>query len=96
MSKQVPATGSNPLSEAARAMAAARRVVGPIQCAECGREVIATTAGRYKRRYCSATCKSRAHRHAHADEYNARQRQRRAEHRAGGTASAEPTQSRPR
>jgi hypothetical protein len=49
-------------------MAAARRVVGPIQCAECGREVIATTAGRCKRRYCSAVCKARAHRCAHAGE----------------------------
>jgi endogenous inhibitor of DNA gyrase (YacG/DUF329 family) len=85
MSKQGPSAATNPLSEAARAMAAARRVVGPIQCAECGREVIATTAGRYKRRYCSATCKSLAHRHAHADEYNARQRARRAERRAEGT-----------
>ena len=67
------------LSEAARAMAAARRVVGPIQCVECGREVIATSAGRFKRMYCGDACRVRAYRRAHADEYNARQRERRRE-----------------
>ncbi|HEY7063612.1 MAG TPA: hypothetical protein VII06_19185 [Chloroflexota bacterium] len=69
------------LSELGRGLAAARRVVGPIQCAECGREVVATTAGRYKRRYCSSACQQRAYRRAHAAEYNARQRKRRAEQR---------------
>jgi hypothetical protein len=74
------------LSEIGRALAAARKVVGPIQCAECGREVVATTAGRYKRRYCSSVCQQRAYRCAHAAEYNARQRARRAERRTEGTS----------
>jgi endogenous inhibitor of DNA gyrase (YacG/DUF329 family) len=69
------------LSELGRALAAARKVVGPIQCAECAREVIATTAGRFKRRYCSSVCQQRAYRRAHAGEYNARQRERRAQRR---------------
>jgi hypothetical protein len=79
MSESDTSTDRPSLSEAGRMMAAARRVVGPIQCAECGREVVATTAGRYKRRYCSSACKVRAHRRAHADAYNERQRERRAE-----------------
>ena len=77
-----PATDRAHLSELGRALAAARRVVGPIQCAECGREVIATSAGRYKRRYCSRACQQRAYRRTHAAEYNARQRERRAARRS--------------
>ena len=83
-----PATDRAHLSELGRALAAARRVVGPIQCAECGREVIATSAGRYKRRYCSRACQQRAYRRTHAAEYNARQRERRAARRAAGTVPA--------
>jgi hypothetical protein len=79
-----PATDRARLSEIGRALAAARKVVGPIQCAECGREVVATTAGRYKRRYCSSACQQRAYRRAHAAKYNARQRERRAERKAAG------------
>jgi hypothetical protein len=70
------------LSEAARAMAAARRVVGERTCPECGRVFVATTAGRYKRQYCTPTCRLRAYRRTHADELNARQRERRAKQRA--------------
>jgi MYND finger len=64
------------LSEAGRALAAARSVVGPIQCEVCGKEVIATTAGRYKRRYCSRACQARAYRQAHQEEINAYRRER--------------------
>jgi hypothetical protein len=70
------------LSEAARAMAAARRVVGERTCPECGRVFVATTAGRYKRQFCTPTCRLRAYRRAHADELNARQRARRAKQRS--------------
>ncbi|HLH25977.1 MAG TPA: hypothetical protein VK066_25960 [Chloroflexota bacterium] len=68
----------SPLSDAARAMAAARRVVGPVRCEECGAEVMATTAGRYKRRYCSPRCRARAYYRAHRAELTDRQRERRA------------------
>jgi hypothetical protein len=70
------------LSEAARAMAAARRVVGERTCPECGRVFVATTAGRYKRQFCTPACRLRAYRRTHADELNARQRERRAKQRA--------------
>ena len=75
------------LSEAARAMAAARRVVGSIRCEECGTEIVATTAGRYKRRYCSARCNLRAYRRTHAAELTARQRERRAAARTSSPAA---------
>jgi hypothetical protein len=64
------------LSEAGRVLAAARSVVGPIHCEVCGKEVIATTAGRYKRQYCSRACQARAYRQAHQDEINAYRRER--------------------
>lgn len=71
------------LRAAARVLAAGRRVVGTIACAVCGTEVVATTAGApgLKRRYCSNACKVKAYRHAHLDELNARQRERRAQQR---------------
>jgi ssDNA-binding Zn-finger/Zn-ribbon topoisomerase 1 len=71
------------LSDAARAMAAARRVVGERKCPECGTAFVATTAGRYKRQFCSPKCRLRAYRRTHADELNERQRQRRAEQKQG-------------
>jgi hypothetical protein len=63
-------TSINPLSEAGRALAAARRVVGKGQCEECGEEMIITTAGApdRKRKYCSNACKIRAHRRRRAEE----------------------------
>jgi len=80
------------LSAAGRAMAAARRVVGPIICPECGRAVIATTAGRYKRQYCSPACSQRAYRRTHRAElgdYQRAYRQRRREGTAGARAGQE-------
>jgi hypothetical protein len=65
------------LSEAGRAMAAARRVVGERTCEECGQTFTATTAGRYKRQFCSPRCRVRAYYRSHAAELNARQRERR-------------------
>jgi len=56
-------------------------VVGPIQCAECGQEVIATTAGRYKRRYCSPRCRACAYCPTHRAGLTDRQRERRAQRR---------------
>jgi hypothetical protein len=81
------------LSAAARAMAAARRVVGPIKCAECGREVVATTAGapNRKRRYCSTACNQRAYWRRNADELKRRQRERYAERRRAQPPSEQPT-----
>jgi hypothetical protein len=73
------------LSDAARAMAAARRVVGERTCPECGTAFVATTAGRYKRQFCSPRCRLRAYRRTHADEMNERQRERRAALKQGRT-----------
>ena len=66
------------LREAARRLAASRRVVGTIQCAECGQPVVATTAGAptRKRKYCSPACKQRAYDRQHAAEIRARRRAR--------------------
>jgi len=82
------------LSEAGRRMAAARRVVGIVACAVCGREVVATSAGRpdLKRMYCSQNCKAKAYRQRHADELNARQREQRALQRQG---AADPARDSP-
>ena len=87
---------SNPereqLRTAAQMMAAARRVVGVIQCAECGREVVATTAGapNRKRRYCSAACNQRAYYRRHNDAINARQRATRQRQRAQPSSEQPP------
>ena len=64
------------LSEAARAMAAARKVVGPIRCEMCGKEVLATTAGRFKKRFCSPACTQRAYWHRNRERLNQQQRER--------------------
>jgi hypothetical protein len=64
------------LSEAARAMAAARKVVGPIRCEMCGKEVVATTAGRFKKRYCSPACTQRAYWHRNRERLIQQQRER--------------------
>jgi endogenous inhibitor of DNA gyrase (YacG/DUF329 family) len=66
------------LSDAGRAMAAARRVVGDRTCPECGKVFVATTAGRYKRQFCTPKCRLRAYRRTHAGELNDKQRERRA------------------
>jgi ferredoxin len=68
------------LSEAGRALAAGRRVVGTIRCAVCGKETTVTTAGapNRKKMYCSQACGVRAHRQRNREQYNARQRERRA------------------
>ena len=47
-------------SEAARLLAARRKVVGERQCPVCGTVFVATTAGRFKRQYCSRRCQRRA------------------------------------
>ena len=86
MSEHTPP--ENPLSAAGRTLAAARRVVGPIACAVCGTKVIATTAGRpdRKRKYCSDACTQKAYRQRLGADYNARQRERRAQRRGQGPA----------
>jgi hypothetical protein len=68
------------LSEAGRALAAGRRVVGTIRCAVCGKETTVTTAGapNRKKMYCSQACGVRAYRQKNREQYNARQRERRA------------------
>jgi Zn-finger nucleic acid-binding protein len=68
-------------SEAARLLAAQRRVVGQRQCPECGATFTATTAGRFKKTYCSMRCAQRAHYRAHREHYNQLQRERRARRR---------------
>jgi hypothetical protein len=70
------------LSEAARAMAAARKVVGQIRCAMCGKAVVATTAGRFKKRYCSPACTQRAYWHRNRERLNQQQRERYQQRRA--------------
>src|SRR5947209_1017354 len=82
MTQPEPRPKNNRLSEAPQPMGVASKSGAPIPCAECGREVDATQAGRFKRRYCSTACKARAYRRAHAAENNARQRERRAARRA--------------
>src|SRR3954462_14878377 len=84
------------LSEAARAMAAARRIVGVIRCEMCGKEVTATTAGRpdRKKRFCSAACIQRAYRQRHPERINARQRERRAQQKRGGERAPEQSAER--
>jgi len=62
----------------ARALAARRRVVGPIRCPECGREVVATTAGRWKKTYCSQACQLRSYRRRNPERVAAWQRAYRA------------------
>jgi hypothetical protein len=69
------------LSEAARLLAAQRRVVGERQCAGCGATFVATTAGRYKRQYCSPQCRARAYYRAHRARYMDLQRAYRARQR---------------
>jgi hypothetical protein len=64
------------LSESARAMAAARKTVGPIQCEICGKEVVATTAGRFKKRYCSTACNQRAYYQRNRERLSQQQRER--------------------
>jgi hypothetical protein len=69
------------LAEFARWLAAARKVVGPIRCETCGREVLATTAGRFKKHFCSRLCARRAYRQRHRDHLNAYLRACRAQRR---------------
>jgi hypothetical protein len=79
------------LSAAARAMAAARRVVGEGKCQECGATITITTAGRpgLKKRYCSPRCNQAAYRRRHADELRERQREQYAERRANRVEDGE-------
>jgi hypothetical protein len=79
------------LSAAARAMAAARRVVGEGKCQECGTTITITTAGRpgLKKRYCSPRCNQAAYRRRHAEELRERQRERYAERRANRAGDGE-------
>jgi hypothetical protein len=76
-----PASNRTRLGEPGRAQSGVCRAVGPNQCAECGRDIVATAAGRSTRRYCSRACQQRAYRRDHAAEYNARRRDRRTERR---------------
>ena len=69
------------LSEAARLLAAQRRVVGERQCPVCGTTFLATTAGRRKKQYCSPRCGARAYYRAHREHYMDLQRAYRARQR---------------
>ncbi len=61
-------------SAAGRALAARRRVVGPIRCPECGREVLATTAGRLKKTFCSRACQRKSWRRRNPERVRAYER----------------------
>jgi hypothetical protein len=49
--------------------------VGTIRCEGCGTEVVATTAGRHKKRFCSPRCGQRAWARANAEWLRVYQRE---------------------
>ena len=89
-------------SEAARLLAARRKVVGERQCAACGRVFVATSAGGVdKRRYCSRRCQQRvyyatpeqrARRAEYLRAYRARKRQAATGQPTAGQQAAEPAE----